>query len=310
MSETCAVCKQGKGPEKCEVCGFSDEGVINREFPIPEDLSNWIETVVKPYRVQWKPESGFVWVEAGAFQMGSPVGTSNSQQNERPMRRVTLSGFWMCRHPVTQSEWLELMGSSVWQQRDLADEDFPMYGEGDKLPMYYVNFFEAVAYANRKSQRERLAPAYMISGAGDSRIVSRNPSANGYRLPTEAEWEYAARGGLYSEGNIYSGSDNVDEVAWYSENSGKNTQELCTKKPNGIGLYDMSGNVWEWCWDLWGKYPRKDEIDPEGAPLGDNRVIRGGSWNSSAAEVRSANRDGIAPSSRDSDLGFRLVRSI
>ena len=176
--------------------------------------------------------------------------------------------------------------------------------------MYYVSWLEAVEYCNKRSQREGLTSAYTISGSGNNRTVTWNRSANGYRLPTEAEWEYAARGGNGSPGNYtYSGSNNADEVAWHSGNSGSKTQNVGSKKSNGLGLYDMSGNVYEWCWDWYGSYSSVAQTDPTGASSGSYRVGRGGSWGFSAEFARSAGRIDFFPDFRYYYLGFRLVRN-
>jgi formylglycine-generating enzyme required for sulfatase activity len=128
-------------------------------------------------------------------------------------------------------------------------------------------------------------------------------------LPTEAQWEYAAKGGNGSPGNYtYSGSNDIDEVAWYESNSGHMTHEVGKKKANGLGLYDMSGNVWEWCWDWYDSYSNASQTDPVGPVLGAYRVIRGGSWGYSAGYVRSAYRFHICPSYWFIDVGFRVVR--
>ena len=236
---------------------------------------------------------GFVRVEGGTFLMGSPAGTPDSFDNERPVRSVTVSGFWMCRHPVTQKEWAEVMGSN------------PSRFKGDERPVESVSWHDAVEYANKRSQREGLAPAY----AGSDRNVVWNRGADGYRLPTEAEWEYAVRGGHGSPGNYaYSGSNNIDEVAWYTHNSVGSTRPVCQKKPNVLGLYDMSGNVREWCWDWRGSYPSVAQTDPAGAFSGSSRALRGGGWDSSAAGVRCACRGRNEPSTRFGSIGFRLVR--
>jgi len=136
-------------------------------------------------------------------------------------------------------------------------------------------------------------------------IVSES---TGYRLPTEAQWEYSAKGGDGSPGNYtYSGSDDPDEVAWYSVNSGNRTHTVGQKEPNGLGIYDMSGNVFEWCWDWWGSYKSTAKTDPTGASSGAERVIRGGRWDNSASDVRSVIRSSSNPNNRDGGLGFRLA---
>jgi formylglycine-generating enzyme required for sulfatase activity len=135
-------------------------------------------------------------------------------------------------------------------------------------------------------------------------------NASGYRLPTEAEWEYAAKGGNKNYLSYeYSGGNSVDRVAWYSGNSGGHTHPVGTKQANDLGLYDMSGNVWEWCWDWYGSYSGGSQSNPAGpASSGAYRVLRGGSWGNDAGYVRSADRSNFTPSNRYNNLGFRLVR--
>jgi formylglycine-generating enzyme required for sulfatase activity len=186
------------------------------------------------------------------------------------------------------------MAVSARQQQPAAGGAI-LYGEGDNYPMYYVDWLEAVRYCNRRSVKEGLTPAYSISGGG----VTCDGDANGYRLPTEAEWEYAAKGGsLDPAAYEYAGSNSVDTVAWYDGNSEKRTHEVGTKAPNSLGLYDMSGNVWEWCWDWY-----------DDAPDRDYRVIRGGSWDDSAGAARSTLRYYNNPSFGNNEVGFRLARN-
>ena len=234
----------------------------------------------------------FVRVAGGTFQMGCASG-----EWTRPVRNVTVSSFYMSSYPVTQGEWEELMGSS------------PSRFRGDNRPVEQVSWFDAIEFANAKSRRSGLTPAYTISGSGDNRTVSWNRGANGYRLPTEAEWEFAARGGIVCRGNFrYSGSNAVGEVAWHNTNSAGSTQDVGLLRPNALGLYDMSGNVWEWVWDWLDRYPSAAQTNPVGASSGSFRVLRGGSWINSAAYVHSVLREGVAPSDRVDLLGFRLVR--
>ena len=163
-------------------------------------------------------------------------------------------------------------------------------------------------YANRLSLREGLDPAYTINGFWRWLKVEANQGANGYRLPTEAEWEYAARGGGRSKGYVYSGSDDVDSVAWHSENSGGRTQPVGMMEDNELGLFDMSGNVWEWCWDWYGTYPNKAETNPVGEFFEEFRVVRGGSTEHLFGACRSTHRQQRIPERKQKDIGFRLVR--
>jgi formylglycine-generating enzyme required for sulfatase activity len=232
------------------------------------------------------------------------MGSDNGRDSEKPVHTVTITGFYMGKYEVTQKEWTALMGSN------------PSAFKGDNLPVERVTWFDAVDYCNRLSQREGLTPAYTISGRTPATgypitaaTVTWNRNANGYRLPTEAEWEYAARGGNGSPGNYtYAGSNNIDEVAWHSGNSGNRTHEVGTKNPNRLGLYDMSGNVAEWCWDWYNNYSNSAQTDPTGASSGSNRVQRGGGWSHSAERARSANRYYDYPSPGITNLGFRVLR--
>jgi formylglycine-generating enzyme required for sulfatase activity len=234
-----------------------------------------------------------VYVEGGTFQMGS----NNGDSDEKPVHTVTVGGFYLGKYEVTQKEWREVMGSN------------PSNFKGDNLPVEQVSWQEAVEYCNRRSVKEGLVPAY--SGSGDS--ITCNFKATGYRLPTEAEWEYAAKGGNKG-GPVYeySGSNSAGTVAWYTGNSGSTTHPVGTKQANSLGLYDMSGNVWEWCWDWYGNYSSGTQTDPVGpsgpASSGSNRVNRGGGWDGTAQSVRSANRLINTSSDRYYNLGFRLLR--
>jgi formylglycine-generating enzyme required for sulfatase activity len=200
----------------------------------------------------------------------------------------------MGKYEVTQKEWVEIMGSN------------PSEFKGDNLPVEMVSWHDVIEYCNKRSLREGLTPAYR--GSGDT--VTCDLSASGYRLPTEAEWEYAAKGGVngayltYS----YSGSNSVDSVGWYEGNSGDRTRPVGTKQPNDLGIYDMSGNVWEWCWDWYGDYPGGSQTDPAGPASGSARVLRGGGYFNSAQDLRSATRHSYPPAYGDSHRGFRFVR--
>jgi formylglycine-generating enzyme required for sulfatase activity len=243
--------------------------------------------------------NGLVRVEGGVFTMGSPAHEPERDDDEGPQHQVTVSSFYLGRYEVTQREYQEVMGTN------------PSYFKGDvpapagNLPVERVSWYDAIEYCNRRSVKEGLTPAYRVSGNN----ITRDGDANGYRLPTEAAWEYAAKGGSRGPVDEYAGSGSVDTVAWYSGNSGNRTREAGTKAPNSLGLYDMSGNVWEWCEDWYGSYASEPQTNPRGASSGYERVVRGGSWGNAAQDVRSARRHGNTPSYRDSYLGFRLARN-
>jgi formylglycine-generating enzyme required for sulfatase activity len=234
-----------------------------------------------------------VRVKGGTFIMGSPASEPERSDDEGPQHRVTVSPFYMGKYQVTQAEYKAVIGTN------------PSKFKGNNLPVEMVSWYDAVEYCNRLSLREGLSPAYTVNGTD----VTWNRSADGYRLPTEAEWEYAAKGGDGSPGNYtYSGSNNPDDVAWYQNNSGERTHEVGGKAPNGLGLYDMSGNVEEWCWDLYGNYSSNEQTNPIGAVSGASRVIRGGSWDGYGQVLRSASRNCNTPSYWSDSIGFRLVR--
>ncbi len=190
----------------------------------------------------------------------------------------------------------------------------PSWGWVGTNPVVYVSWYDAVAYANWLSVKMEKKPAYVISTEQDSLNESEYdnfrwtvilvPNANGFRLPTELEWEFAARGGLRRDGFEYSGSDALDSVAWYSGNSDSRTQPVGAKKINGAGIFDMSGNVWEWCYDWYGDLPAENAV---GARKGSRRVVRGGGWGGSPEDCRVADRNGLNPDFRLNSIGFRLV---
>ena len=173
--------------------------------------------------------------------------------------------------------------------------------KGANRPAEGVSWFDCIQFCNKLSEMEGLEPVYTVNG----RDVTCNWTAKGYRLPTEAEWEYAARAG---QKYIYAGGNNVDEVAWYKDNSGGETHPVGQKHPNHFGLYDMSGNVWEWVWDWRGTYSSSPTVDPQGPTSGSRRVFRGGGWRGSARHVRVSLRSSY-PASGYYNLGFRLCRS-
>ena len=248
--------------------------------------------------------SGFVWIKGGTFTMGSPA-NEQARNSDEVQHRVTVSGFYMGIQEVTQREYEAVMGAN------------PSNFKGPNLPVENLSWFDAVEYCNKRSQREGLTPAYTISGSGNSRTVTWNRSANGYRLPTEAEWEYACRAGTttaFETGNsITVNKANFNGAMPYNANETgefrRTTTNVGSLPANSWGLFDMHGNVWEWCWDLYGQYASGAQTDPNGASTGDYRVMRGGSWNSAARLIRAASRKNYPAYSQLSDLGFRLVRN-
>ena len=223
------------------------------------------------------------YVESGMFQMGS---ADSGPNDEKPVHTVRLShGFWMGACEVTQAQWRALMKTD------------PSQYKGDELPVEMVSWYEVAEFCRKLTDREREA--------------GRSPEGYVYRLPTEAEWEYAARGGMRSRGFKYPGSDDPNEVAWHWPGSSDETHDVGTKRPNELGLYDMAGNVWEWCLDWYAPdyYSRSPKADPANRDYGEKkyRVCRGGSWGLYPIHCRSANRGGGTPTGRFYSYGFRVV---
>jgi formylglycine-generating enzyme required for sulfatase activity len=237
-----------------------------------------------PVLEQPRPQPSMVRIEGGRFQMGDI-----HYANDRPVHSVTVSGFSLGKTEVTQKEWRAIMGTD------------PSGFNGDDLPVENVSFYDALLYCNRLSVKEGLDHCYTINGSN----VSCDFTKNGYRLPTEAEWEFAAKGGIRSAGYKYAGGDSIDAVGWYSGNSGAVKHPVGQKLPNELGLYDMTGNVWEWCWDRYGAYSASPQSNPRGAASGENRAQRGGAWN--VGEMAVAFRVSVAPTT--GGCGLRVAAS-
>ena len=214
-----------------------------------------------------------VWVEGGTFRMGATSEQgSDANSDEKPVHSVNLSGYYIGKTEVTQALWRAVMGSN------------PSHFKGDNLPVECVSWNDCQEFIRKLNA-----------------LTGQN-----FRLPTEAEWEFACRGGNNSRGYKYSGSNYIDNVAWHWDNSGKKTHPVATKSPNELGIYDMSGNVLEWCSDWKGDYSSGAQTNPKGPYDGSNRVNRGGDWGNSAWICRSSDRGGSSPDRRDSIFGLRL----
>ena len=217
-----------------------------------------------------------VKVEAGTFMMGATSEMKDPYDNEKPLHQVTLTNdYYMGKYEVTQALWEVVMGSN------------PSYFKGDNLPVEKMSWNDCQEFISKLNS-----------------MTGRK-----FRLPTEAEWEYAARGGKKSRSYQYSGSSNISDVAWYYGNSGSKTHPVGTKQANELGIYDMCGNVYEWCQDWYGSYSSSSQTNPTGSDSGANRVLRGGSWNVIAGYCRSSYRLYCTPFSRSHYLGLRLVLS-
>ena len=216
-----------------------------------------------------------VYVEGGSFTMGATREQwSDAESDEKHSHSVTLSSYYIGETEVTQALWQAVMGSN------------PSKFTGDiRCPVEQVSWEDCQAFLSRLNS---------LTGQH-------------FRLPTEAQWEYAARGGSKSRGYKYSGSNDLGSVAWYEGNSSSTTHPVKTKSPNELGLYDMSGNVWEWCQDWFGSYSSGSQTNPTGASSGSLRVCRGGSWNYGARDCRVSNRGRDTPSNRYGSLGLRLA---
>lgn len=212
----------------------------------------------------------FVWVPGGCFIMGSNAGNLD----EKPAHKVCVDGFWMGKYEVTQGQWQQIMGNNP-----------AMFKKGSNYPVEYVSWEDCQLFISKLNSRNRKI----------------------FRLPTEAEWEYACRSGGRDE--QYAGGNDLDRVAWYSSNSGASTHAVGGKAANGLGLYDMNGNVWEWCLDWYGRnyYSSSPIYNPQGPSSGLLRINRGGSWDYTVWGLRSTYRSRYIPSSCYISLGCRLV---
>lgn len=256
-------------------------------------------------------EDGLVIINGGTFEMGSPE-TEMQRETDETQHEVTVSDFYIGRYEVTQSEYEKVMGEN------------PSNFSGENLPVENVSWYDTIEYCNRLSEQEGLTPVYTIDGES----VSWDRSANGYRLPTEAEWEYAARAGTTTpfntetsisdeEANYYGHYPYGIEENYFSQENletepgqyRQTTVEVNSFAPNNWGLYNIHGNVAEWCFDYYGQYDLENTDNPSGPTTGTLRVNRGGGWNDYAKHLRSAYRASTTPSQKMSNIGFRVARN-
>ncbi len=272
-----------RGKHQVEVVGAG--GTWKGEYAIVEEMLGELQVklAAAPADLQ------MVQIPAGSFLMGSPASEGGRDSDEDQRTVKIASSFYMSSTEITQAQYQLVMDSN------------PSGFKGAHLPVEQVTWADAVEFCNRLSAREGWVPCYVINGSK----VSRNPEGNGYRLPSETEWEYACRAGTASAYNSGETESNLAKAAWYVGNSSGATHEVGAKAPNAWGLFDMHGNVWEWCDDWY------SQVFPDGrtsAANGTKRVVRGGAWNFDGRTTRSAFRSWYAPQSAINNLGFRVVR--
>ena len=217
------------------------------------------------------------YVQGGTFTQGS---TDIGEAHEKPAHKVTLSDFYIGKYEITQKQWYDVVGK--WPELPPEEAN----GKGDDYPIYYVNWEDVQEFLSKLNAK----------------------TGKSYRLPTESEWEYASAGGQKSKGYLYSGSDKPEDIAIYYGTVG-GAYQIGTKNANELGIYDMSGNVWEWTGDWYGAYEDKQQIDPKGKDSGTERVTRGGTWINVAYGIRITARYKHDPSSTFKFLGFRVAHS-
>ncbi|MGH8551865.1 MAG: formylglycine-generating enzyme family protein [Methylococcales bacterium] len=278
--------------------GLNAGWVLDLKLPDTQVSAIEVPVVTPELKDPEKPASllDMVAIPGSRFLMGGSRDDPSAYDSERPQHPVRVASFLMSKYPVTVEDYRTVMTEtpSEWVEQK----------PDDRCPANYITWLQAVEFCNALSEREAFKPCYKIEG----RSVEWLRNRNGYRLPTEAEWEYAARAGTQSVYFFGDDAARLGEYAWYSENSGKELHPVGTLKPNPFGLHDLLGNVWEWCWDWYGPYDATQN-NPAGPESGEYRRLRGGSaWNV-PGNLRSANRIGYQPEVRDEYIGFRCVRS-
>jgi len=315
-------------------CPGTNKAVVDTEDTAGKSMPGSTEkpAVKASPAVPVKSMIDLVSVKGGTFRMGN-AGNINSRRRDReempnsewPAHNVTIRNFYIGKYEVTQGQFFEVTGERPSNHEKNPDDNNP--NGWMKLPVESITWYDTLVFCNRLSVKEKLKPVYSINGSSDPDdwgdipdkksaawdAAEMDVKADGYRLPTEAEWEYAARGGAESGGFIYAGGDNLDQVAWYSGDLGRPPvgviHEVGKKQPNELGLYDMSGNVMEWCWDWFDSYSADPKNNPVGPSKGIYRVIRGGGWSARVRYCRILYRHNNLPQFIGVNLGFRVVRN-
>jgi uncharacterized repeat protein (TIGR02543 family) len=305
------------------ISGFTESGTLNVSVSKTGYTIGSPQKTVPVYYYSNIPQIEMVPIPAGTFTMGSPA-TETSRQAVETQHEVELSGFTMSKYQVTQIQYDAVMGENP-SHFSFSGDGHTIVAELDTadFPVERVSWYDALIFCNKMSMNEGLSPAYRINDSTDPTDWGTVPTSSnatwnavqivegstGYRLPTEAQWEYACRAETTTAYNL--GDEWSDDWGWYVFNSdsgsGRRTHEVGLKLANAWGLYDMHGNIQEWCWDWYGTYASEVQTDPAGAVSGSNRVVRGGRFDLNSHYSRSARRESVAPSARNSVTGFRVV---
>jgi len=297
------------------------QGIIQNEFlplrflsdvdlEIVPDMIDYILFMADIQKKTREPANNELWaiVQAGSFMMGNARNDREGSDNEMPTHKVKITyDYWMKKHEVTFDEY-----DAYCAATGKTKPNDKNWGRG-KRPVILVSWADAMRYCNWLSEKEGLVPAYNLSSTLQDALGNQTTDLSrveGYRLPTEAEWEYAAKGGHLFADTKYAGSDKIDDVGWYDKNSQQKTQEVGKKKPNALGIYDLTGNVAEWCQDWIDAYTMQNETNPISTKGGSKRITRGGSWYVMPSLCRNSSRNSEAPDNRFQYLGFRVVRTV
>lgn len=258
------------------------------------DIANDTAASTNESRAQKKPSTfietalglnmKMIYVEGGSFTMGAEANDNLAKTNEYPAHTVLVDSYYIAEFEITQIQWEKIMGTTIHEQNSKSTSP-GLCGVGDNYPIYHISWYEAKEFCEKLSE-----------------LTGRH-----YTLPTEAQWEFAARGGNKSQGYKYSGSNVLNDVSWHLHNSSYTAHPVGQKAPNELGIYDMTGNVYEWCADWKGQYPSSKQTNPQGVNSGDHKILRGSSWRFSAKYHRIPNRGSDKPADRFNYNGLRVV---